>query len=247
MISIIIIGNEILSASVQDKNLAYMLGKLAAGSYPVDEVRIIRDDIPTIAETIRALSARSKIVISSGGVGPTHDDVTLEAYAAAYEQEMILHPRLEEMIRRYFGDDVKESALRMARVPANTELVDVGPKNWPLIKVDNCYVLPGLPEVFVPKFDHLLGTLPEVPAHYYGEVYTRMDESSFAGFLTDLQTRFPEVEIGSYPTWDRSEYSARVTFRGHHQEQVNAAHVAMSSHFKDADALVHVKEPHRVV
>ena len=246
MLSIIIIGNEILSGRVRDTNLTHMLDALAARSYSVDEVRIIPDDVAVIRETVRALSRRSEWVISTGGVGPTHDDVTLEGYAAAFEQPLILHPELERRIRGYFGDDLKESALRMARVPADTELIDAGPRSWPLIKVYNCFVLPGLPEVFVKKLEAVLEQLPQVPEHIYGELFTSLDESSFAAYLSECQEAFAEVEIGSYPTYDRTRYAAKVTVKGVDALPVNEAFTRIRVHFERAGVLVEAKDPHYV-
>ncbi|MDJ0842361.1 MAG: molybdopterin-binding protein [Acidobacteriota bacterium] len=246
MISIIIIGNEILSASVKDTNLAHMLEKLSGSSYSVDEVRIIRDDVATIAATVQELSRKSRFVVSSGGVGPTHDDVTLEAYAAAFGESLILHPELEQRIRLYFGDHIKESSLRMARVPANTQLIDMGPKSWPLIQVANCFVLPGLPEIFVKKFAEVMRHLPEVPDHFAGALFTSWDESSFAAYLTSCQHDFDGVEIGSYPTYDRSSYAARVTFKGTDRDQVQKAFHRMHAHFQNNGVLVGAREIERV-
>jgi len=246
VLSIIIIGNEILSGRVRDTNLAHMLDALAARSYTVDEVRIIPDDVAIIRDAVRALSRRSELVISTGGVGPTHDDVTLESYAVAFDQPLIVHPELERRIRAYFGENLKESALRMARVPANTELIDAGPRSWPLIKVCNCFVLPGLPEVFVKKFETVLALLPAVPEHIYGELFTSLDESSFAAFLAECQEAFAEVEIGSYPTFDRSSYAAKVTLKGTDARPVHAAFDRIRIHFEQANVLVEVNDPHIV-
>lgn len=245
MISIIIIGNEILSAKVADTNLAHMLVKLNQASYPIDEVRIIRDDIATIRDTVRELSIRSNFVISTGGVGPTHDDVTLEAYAAAFEVPLILHAELEAKIRAFFGDKITPSSLRMARVPANTRLVDMGAKSWPLIKVSNCFVLPGLPEVFVKKFEGVLSDLPRVPDTFYAELRTSSDESDFAVALAGHQTRFPQVELGSYPTYDRTEYAAKVTLSGTDQEALAEVFALLKTVFQEMGSLVDVQEPRR--
>ena len=244
MISILIIGNEILSANVEDINLKYMLEKLSRAGHPVDEVRIVRDDIPVIAEAIRQLSARSQYVISSGGVGPTHDDVTYKAYALAYETDLFMNPELEQLIRGYFDGKVKESSLRMALVPRNAELVQTG-ASWPTVKVGNCFVLPGLPEVFIKKFDHLLDWLPKAPDRYYAELYTSLNEVDFANELTTLQEQRPGVEMGSYPTYDRTEFAARLTFKGNDVEALNAAWLHMRAHFKQQDVLVRALDPHK--
>lgn len=224
MISILIIGNEILSNQVQDHNLKVMLEALNKRSYKIDEVRIVRDEMDTISGAIRELSAKSTYVISTGGVGPTHDDITLEAYAQAFNVSLCIQPDLHQRLQSWLGDKpMKESMLRMVRMPENVELVDLGPKTWPLVKVVNCFVLPGLPEVFDKKFAGVLEVLPQVDRILFAEVFTRSDETDFAAGLTDIQTALPEIEIGSYPTYDRSDYAAHITLKGTHEDHISTA------------------------
>ena len=243
MISLLIIGNEILSSQVDDLNMSRMLQELSRRHYPVDEVRIVRDDIPVISAAIRDLSSLSQFVISSGGVGPTHDDVTLAAYAEAFQMPLHSHPELEARIRSYFGERVKPATLRMALVPQNTELVDIGPKSWPLIKVANCFVLPGLPEVFNKKFNAVLKVLPPVPQRHSAELYTRADETEFAAALTTCQARYPNVEMGSYPTWQHAEYAARVTLKSANRENIEAVFAEIEQLFQEMGTLVRTVKP----
>lgn len=247
MISILIIGNEILSHQIEDRNLKRMLESLNAASYPIDEVRIVRDGVEIIGDAVRALSSQSDIVISSGGVGPTHDDVTFEAYSYAFDSPLVLNEDLKTRMQRWFGEgDLKESMLRMARIPACSELVELGPKSWPLIKVKNCYVLPGLPEVFNKKFDAMLELLPAVAPRLAAELSTSHDETVFAEALTVIDNTFPSVEVGSYPTYDRSDYAARVTLKSTDEVAINQAFEALYKLFEDLDSLVTYKTPTRI-
>ncbi len=245
MISILIIGNEILSAQVEDINLKHMLGKLNQAGYVIDEVRIVRDDVETIGKAIRELSATSTYVISSGGIGPTHDDVTLDAFARAFGVSLITHPELERKIRDYFKDEVKESSLRMAIVPENTELVPTK-SSWPLIKVANCFVLPGLPEIFIRKFEGIMAFLPKAPNRYFAQIFTATHETDFADVLARLQTRFPAVEMGSYPTYEHSEYAARITFKSEDVATIRDAFGKMYAHFEEKHSLVRTEPPRKV-
>ncbi len=244
MISILIIGNEILSNQVKDHNLKVMLEELNARSYPIDEVRIVRDDLTTISRAVRELSDRSRFLISTGGVGPTHDDITLEAYAHAFEMALAIHPQQEARLRAWAGDKpLNESMLRMARMPAETVLIELGPHTWPLVQVRNCFVLPGLPEVFDKKFKALLEVLPPAAKRYFAEVLTRADETEFAAGLTVIQQNFADVEVGSYPTYNRADYAAQVTFKGTDRAQVAAAHAQFEQLIRVHGSLVRSHPP----
>lgn len=243
MISILIIGDEILSAQIEDSNLKVMLRDLNAAHYHIDEVRIVPDDIEIIADALRQLSARSEFVISTGGVGPTHDDITFEAYAVAFESPLHLHPDLDVKIRKFFGDNVKDSMLRMARIPERSELVDMGPKSWPIVKVANCFVLPGLPEVFLKKFERVKEVLPKVPDRFFAELFTSADETEFAAELTQIQKDYAEVAIGSYPTWDRSEYAAHITLKCTNRGMIDAVYSRLEQLFHTAGTFVKANPP----
>jgi len=243
LISILIIGNEILSAQVEDVNLKYMLGKLNKAGYVIDEVRIVRDDVPVIAGALKELSAHSQFVISTGGVGPTHDDVTFQAYAAAFDMPLEMHAELEQRIRGFFGEETTSASLRMAVVPRGTELIISGPSSWPIVKVANCFVLPGLPEVFFKKFDGVLAWLPQPPDRYFAQLRTQSPEVDFAAELTTLQEAHPQVEIGSYPTYDHTHHAASLTFKSGDLSVLNAVFNHMRAFFLERDSLVDVDEP----
>lgn len=237
MISILIIGNEILSAQVKDFNLGYMLPRLAKAGYPVDEVRIIRDELPIIVDAIRELSQTSSFLISTGGIGPTHDDLTLKAYAQAFDVPLEPHAAMTKNIRDHFGDKVKPGHLRHAVLPTNTELIPSGNPKWPIIKVANCFVLPGLPEAFLNKFPGVLKALPPLPTWQYAAVMLTCGEANFAETLTRIQQEFPEIEIGSYPNWHRPEYRAKITLKGRDKTILSQVYIRVLDMAKDLDSL----------
>jgi len=243
VISIMIIGNEILSAQVEDTNLRHMLRRFGEAGYPIDEVRIVRDDEVVISDTIRHLSGLSEFLISTGGVGPTHDDVTLKAYARAFDAPIQTHPELAGHIRNFYGDKLRPSSLRMAALPANAELVYLDSAVWPLIKIGNCFALPGLPEVFLKKFEALMGVLPAAPPRFAAGIYTSAHEPEFAAELTLVQERFPEVEIGSYPTWKHPEYAAHITMKSGDSAKLRAVYDELRGFFAERQALVRVQDP----
>ena len=245
LISLLIIGNEVLSAQIEETNLKHMLKVLGKAGYPVDEVRMVRDHVDTIANAVRDLSARSQFVVSTGGIGPTHDDVTLKAYAAAFQSPLRENQELIQTMKGYFGENLKPSTLAMALVPECANLVPCNYSKWPVIKVKNCFVLPGLPEIFLKKFKGVVEALPPVSGLYYAELFTSSDEMAFAESLSLIQEKFGHVEIGSYPTYDRSVFAARVTLKCEAQSDIQTVFDLLQDMFKELGTLVNKIPPER--
>ena len=167
MIGLLIIGDEILSSQIQEKNLKYMLRNLAISGYRVSEARIIGDDFQLISETVKELSEKYEFVVTSGGVGPTHDDITLEAIAHSFGVSLEANNILEKLLVEYFKDKINSDILRMAKLPIGSDVIMKEESGWPIIKVKNVYVLPGVPQIFQTKFDHVLQLLPQVEKYFY--------------------------------------------------------------------------------
>jgi len=221
MIGLLIIGDEILSAQIQEKNLKYMLRNLAISGYKVSEARIIGDDKALIAKTVYDMSATYQYVITSGGVGPTHDDITLESIALAFRCSLQTNTKLESILKHYFKDHITDEILSMARLPDSAEAIFKNDAEWPIIKMKNCFILPGVPQVFQKKFDHVLQLLPRVEKYYYASLYLNEDESKFAKELTEFQHSHPSTIVGSYPVIDEPEYKTQITLKS--KEKVNLA------------------------
>lgn len=243
MISILIIGNEILSAQVVDFNLKYMLPRLAKAGYQVDEVRIVRDTLPGITQSILDLSSHSQFLISTGGIGPTHDDLTMKAYAEAFQCGLNQNPVLEAKIRQHYGAKLRPEHLRHAILPDIAELLPSGNPTWPLVKVANCFVLPGLPEAFLKKFPGILMALPTIPTWHFAAVMALCGEALFAEALTGIQNQFADVEIGSYPNWHRDDYRAKITMKGRNIAQLTTAFQRIKTLILNLDSLASVVEP----
>ena len=217
MFSLLIIGNEILSGSVQDTNLAYMLKRFRQLSMVVDEVRIIPDEMSALTSAILTLKEKSQLLISSGGIGPTHDDITLQAYARVFQVDLVENDEMRERVMAYFGDDFQPGHRHLFKVPSNTELIGGGPDQWPVYKVENCFILPGLPEIFVRKFEQILQYVPSQPMIHRRALGVSVTEGFFAEELEELQRAFPQVEIGSYPnylgSWDQGNSSQKLAVK----------------------------------
>lgn len=243
MISIIVIGDEILSGQVKDTNLAYMLDHLNRHGYPIQEVAIVGDTIEAISEAVNRMRHRSDYVISCGGIGPTHDDVTMAAYAHAFDSEVFVHPELENKLRDFYGDAFQELHLTHARVPKVAHLVDSGNTAWPIVACGNCFILPGLPEIFVKKFHGVVDSLPDIAERFYAAILTHSEETLFAEQLSALQRDYGDCDIGSYPNFDRSEYTAKITIKSRNLENMTELFHKLETMFSAMNSLVRTTPP----
>jgi molybdenum cofactor synthesis domain-containing protein len=207
----LLIGNEILSGKVSEQNLTRLARTLRALGVRLQRVLLVEDDVAVIAREVRGLSEAFDVVFTSGGVGPTHDDVTLPAVAQAFDRPLVREPRLEQLLRRRYGSQCTESHLRMARVPSGACLTE-GSQGWPAVVVNNVWVLPGLPPVFAENMAAVRTCLRGPGPFYARAVLLRLEEPELADRLGDLAERHPGVEVGSYPKWFDPEYKTRITF-----------------------------------
>ena len=196
--SIIIIGDEILANKFRDENTPFLLDRCANLHLEVLSVQIIPDDLSRIATTVKTESERSTYVFTTGGVGPTHDDMTFEGVAKAFKVPVERHPTLVSLIDQYDRTiQVKEAAYRMADIPQGAELIPTN-RGFPQIKVNNVFIFPGIPNLLRAKFtaiEHLLVGRRK----FHGKVYLNTHESPIARELSNAQNRNSDVDLGSYP------------------------------------------------
>jgi molybdenum cofactor synthesis domain-containing protein len=207
---IILIGNEILSGKIRDENAAYLCHELRALGVEVRRIAVIPDEVGLIADEVATFTKAFDLVFTSGGVGPTHDDVTVEGVARAMAVPVIRHPELVALLERYYRGKVTEAALRMAQIPEGAELVTGGTLRFPTILMRNVYVLPGVPEIFRQKFDALRERFRDQPIHLKN-VFVRIGEGTLAEYLNRLLESFPLLQLGSYPEFSNPEYQVKVT------------------------------------
>jgi molybdenum cofactor synthesis domain-containing protein len=233
--AILLIGNELLSGKVDDENARYLTRELRALGVTLARVEIIPDDAADIAATVRALSERHDLVFTSGGVGPTHDDVTLAAVGAAFGMPIERNAELERLLRAGVGPRLHERDLRMADVPTGARL-EYGPRgngghaggtsqtshSWPVVVVNNVWILPGVPSIFRRKFETVRELFRAPPIHARA-VYSREGEGPIAGILDEVVAAFPDVEVGSYPHLDTPDYRVKITLDGRDHATVDAA------------------------
>ncbi len=210
----LVIGNEILSGKIQDANTVALAALLRRLGVSLRRQVAVLDDVETIAQEVRALSESHDLVFTSGGVGPTHDDVTIDGVARAFGVEVVEDPGLAAMIRAHYGPRLLDGHLRMALVPAGSTQETTAEITWPLTRLRNVFVLPGVPEIFRLKLrvaERLIGVDRPFVSH---AVYTRMDEGALKPLLDAVVAAHPGVEVGSYPTWTDPTYKTKLTFDG---------------------------------
>jgi len=220
---IILIGDEILSGKVRDENAHFLIGELRGLGVNLRRIATIADVLDEISTTVADFAARFDHVFTSGGVGPTHDDLTMEGVARAFGSTVIRHPELEALLRGYYGERLQERNLRMADVPDGAHFVhgDATP-GWPVIAMRNVYILPGVPELFRRKFQSIRERFRTEPFHLR-QVFTTSEEGHIAHELDRIVAAYAAVQVGSYPTFTSPEYKVKVTIEGKDAEAVRAA------------------------
>jgi molybdenum cofactor synthesis domain-containing protein len=195
---ILVIGNEILSGKVVDTNSPYLCRELRELGVDVERIVVIPDDVGTIAREIRALSSACDHVFTSGGIGPTHDDLTMAGVAEAFQVPIEHSASIEARLRRALGTELNPSQLKMAEVPKGSHLVDVGDLWFPVVIMHNVYILPGIPDLMRKKFESIRERFRGVPI-LLKRVYVKRRESDIAESLNQLLGEFPALMLGSYP------------------------------------------------
>lgn len=208
---IVLIGDELLSGKVVDTNGAYLIRELRRMGIEVTELHMVPDQIERIVEILALVRVRNSVVFTTGGIGPTHDDRTMDAVAQVVGEPLVRRPELVEIIRKHFGDNPETPWLKMADVPPTCELLYHDSTRWPGYKVDNIYVLPGIPEIFQRQFNHIRASLSGGPPFALRVLYLSVGEGELASILSEAAERYPRAAIGSYPVWDHPEYRVRVT------------------------------------
>jgi len=208
--ALIVIGNEILSGKIADTNSHFLARALRAVGVTLRRILVIPDEVDLIAECVRECGPAYDVVFTSGGVGPTHDDVTVAGVAAGLGRHVVRHPGLVKSMEQFFEAGGKEALLKMAEVVEGTELVFEGSVHFPVFHVDNFYLLPGIPEIFEEKIEAIRERFAVDPFHLR-VVYVGEYESKIAGLLQRTLDEFPDLLLGSYPSLSNPEYRVRVT------------------------------------
>lgn len=219
---IVIIGNEVLSGKTQDTNSHFLCQELRALGVEVRRVSVISDEIELIGKEVAGFSDQFDHVFTSGGVGPTHDDVTIAGIAHGFGVRVVRHPDLERRLRDRHGASLNEARLRMAEVPEGAELVGEGSFYAPAVKLKNVYILPGIPKVLQDRFHAIKARFRDAP-FFLKIVYVKEGEGVIASILNALLADFPQLLLGSYPVLDHPDYRVKVTLESKDRNYLDQA------------------------
>ena len=219
----LVVGNELLSGKVAEANVVELARTLRPLGVRLARVSVLPDELDVLSSEIRTLAAAYPLVFTSGGVGPTHDDITVDAVAAAFGVTAHEDPTLAELIRSAYGERCTPTHLRMARVPTGAELALSPDGAWPTPVFRNVWLLPGVPEVFREKLATIRAWVRGPAPFVSRSVYTRHDESSLKLLIDAVVARHPDVEVGSYPRWFEPSYKTKVTFDARERDAVERA------------------------
>lgn len=225
--AILVVGNEILSGKIADANVAFLARELFALGVALRRVVVCPDEVDVIARDVNELRRTHDVVITTGGVGPTHDDVTIAGVAAAFGRPVVRPPELEAMLRGHYQERLTEGHLRMANVPEGAELLASPEIPWPTPCIENVYVFPGVPDLIRLKFPLLRARLYDGAAFVSRAVFTLCDEGEIAALLDRVVAAHPDVAIGSYPQWKGQDYKTKLTFDGKDLAAVERAVAAL--------------------
>jgi molybdenum cofactor synthesis domain-containing protein len=208
----LVIGNELLSGKVHDANVAELARALRALGIRLERVVMLPDDIVILAAEVRQLSTNFDVVFTSGGVGPTHDDVTVEAVAFAFGVPVVMDAKLSELLRGVYAERITDAHLLMARVPEGAQLCSSPDVEWPTPVMKNVWILPGIPDLFRLKLLTARAWLRGPAPFVSRALYLRVEEPLLKPLLDAVVSRHASVEIGSYPKWFDPTYRTQITF-----------------------------------
>jgi len=234
--AMLVIGDEILSGRTRDANMHYLSGQLTEAGIDLREVRVVSDDPDAIVSAVKALSAGFETVFTSGGIGPTHDDITADCIAAAFNASIDVRDDARALLQAHYdrqGVELNEARLRMARIPVGAVLIDNPVSIAPGFTLGNVHVMAGVPAVFQAMVATVLPTLtggaPLISKTYRIE----RGEGDIAGPLGTLAKDYPDLSIGSYPYQKDGRYGANIVIRGTDGGMVDAALAELTAVFPE--------------
>ena len=227
--ALIVIGDEILSGRTHDKNIAQIASFLGIQGIRLKEVRVVADETPAIVEAVNALRARNDYLFTTGGIGPTHDDITVDAIAEALGVAVVIHPDARAILDAYYETrgGITEARLRMARVPEGAELIPNRYTGAPGIRYGNLFIMAGVPQITAGMLDALSGTLEGGAVLQSEPVGCWVQESEVAELLGTTERAHPGCQIGSYPFWKDGRTGANFVIRSTDAEMLAACSRAL--------------------
>lgn len=236
--AVLIIGNEILSGKTREANMYWLTGQLRNIGIDLHECAVVRDDEKAIVDALNRLRKDNDYVFTSGGIGPTHDDITSSSVAAAFGTTIYRHPEIESLLLEYYdkqGITDIEGRMKMAEVPHGARLISNPLSTAPGFCMDNVYVMAGVPKIFQAMFNEVRKELKgsDIVKSVTFTAFAR--EGDIAIGLGELQDQYPEIEIGSYPFVKDGKFGTRLILTGSDEELLKECQISLSQLLNDKD------------
>jgi len=238
---IIIIGDEILSGLVQDSNALFMVKELRQKGVDVRRVSFIKDDVDDISREVKIFSEEFDYVFTSGGIGPTHDDVTIEGISKAFNVRTVINGQLRTVLEKMFKTTLTPEQLQMAEVPEGAEVIPDETIGLPLIKYKNVYIFPGIPELLMKKFFVIEKLLFTDNPPLIKRIYIKEFESRVAPILNKVVKNHRNVKIGSYPFMNIEDYTIMITLESYESNSLQDAFQELTNSLP-SDTIVRVED-----
>ncbi|MAM37866.1 MAG: competence/damage-inducible protein A [Erythrobacter sp.] len=226
---LVVIGDEILSGRTHDKNIAQVASWLQVQGIRLSEVRVVPDVVERIVEAVNALRESYDYLFTTGGIGPTHDDITVDAVSEALGVPVIVHPEAHAILERYYADKggLNEGRLRMARTPEGAELIPNRMSGAPGIRIGNVHLMAGVPHITAGMLDALTGTLEGGAPLIAETVGGFIPESEVSALLRDVEKAHENCQIGSYPFFKEGKVGANFVIRSTDRDELDACMAAL--------------------
>jgi molybdenum cofactor synthesis domain-containing protein len=237
--AMLIIGNEVLSGRTQDKNLAHVALQLGEIGIDMREVRIVPDELDVVVAAVNALRAAHDYVFTTGGIGPTHDDITADCIAAAFGVALNHHPLAMQQLQAHYDRleaDFNEARQRMARIPEGASLIDNPVSTAPGFCIENVYVMAGVPKIMQAMMENVLPNLRGGEALSSITVTSNVPEGTIAAEMGRLQAQYEEVNIGLYPFYGPDGAGVSVVARGRDMAQLAIIEGLIKAHLAEIGA-----------
>jgi len=234
---VVIIGDEILKGQTQDTNTYFLAQKLRQLGVGLQRVSVIPDDLDIIADEVKNFSKKFDFVLTSGGIGPTHDDITFEGVAKAFDRKVEYNPTLVDLCKAWFKtEDMTQPCFKMALLPSPSKLnfgkdkVTGKPTVYPIVSVENVFIFPGVPELLQRAFNNLGETLFRTDVRFISsELYFSLDELSLTIRLNEIVKSHQKVTFGSYPSWSNQYFKTKITLEAATEELLEEAKIDMKA------------------
>ncbi len=232
--AMLVIGDEILSGRTRDANMHFLAGELTKHGIDLSEVRVVSDNAPAIVTAVKQLSEAYEHVFTSGGIGPTHDDITADCIAEAFGKHIDVRADAAALLQAHYdnaGQEFNDARKRMARIPDDATLIDNPVSVAPGFRLENVYVMAGVPSVFQAMVASVLPTLTGGAPLLSQTLRIERGEGDIAGPLAELAEEFSDLSIGSYPYQRNGAYGSNIVIRGTDGARIDAAITKLSGLF----------------